>query len=301
MARDGERVPRPAPRNAVPRIVARGRRLSFHEDFYHYVLRLSWSAFFGVVTLAFLATNAAFALLYTLQPGSVANATSFADHFFFSVETLATIGYGEMAPQTRWAHSIVTVEALTGILATAMITGLTFVRFARPTARILFSQKMVIAPRDGVPHLMFRVANWRRNQITEARLNVLVLVVETTREGETLRKPEPLTLVRDKNPMFALSWTVMHRIDAASLFHGDDALERLRRQKAEIFLTLSGLDETLMQTITARWRYDLDDIVPDHRFADVLAIDEDGTRIIDYDRFDELVPVAAEEGRTLPR
>jgi inward rectifier potassium channel len=283
-------------RSTLPGIIPRGQRLSFHSDLYHVIVRLGWGAFSGLATLAFLGLNALFAGLYMLSPGSVANARTFADHFFFSAETMSTVGYGVMAPQTGWAHAVVTLEVIAGIATTAIITGLTFVRFARPSARILFSDKMVICPRNGVPHLMFRMANWRRNQIADAQLTVLVLVTETTLEGETMRKPVPLPLVRDRNPMFALSWTAMHPIDASSPFFGD-GLEKLRAMNAEIFLSLTGLDETLMQTIAARWRYNLDDIVKDCRFADILVIREDGVRIIDYDKFHDTVPLVSDSSR----
>jgi inward rectifier potassium channel len=272
-----------------PRVEAVGGQLRFHEDLYHVFLRLSWPWFLAFMAGGFLLTNLAFAGLYAAAPGSIAGATSFLDHFFFSVETLATIGYGVMSPQTRWAHGIVTLESLVGIAATAMITGLTFVRFSRPTAKVLFSEKMVITPRNGVPHLMFRMANWRRNQIAEARLSAIVLVTERTLEGETMRRPEPLTLVRDVNPFFALSWTALHRIDESSPFYGA-GLEKLRKDRSEILLTLTGLDETFMQTIIARWRYRLDEIVPNSRFVDVLTVREDGTRVIDYEKFHDVVP-----------
>lgn len=277
------------PRATFPKIEAVGRKLAPHEDFYHWVLTLTWPRFFGAATLAFFAINAVYALLYSLSPGSVQNANGLLDYFFFSVETLATIGYGEMSPQTHWGHALVVTEALGGILFSAIVTGLTFARFARPQARILFSDKLVITPRDGRPHLMLRMANWRRNQIVEASLHVIVLMAETTKEGETLRRPVRLELVRDKNPMFALSWTAMHPIDEASPFYGDDAMDRLRAAKAEVFVTLSGLDETLMQTIVARYRYQLDDIVPNARFADILLIRDDGVRVIDYDKFHDIV------------
>lgn len=280
------------PRTRFPPVVAIGDRLSFHADLYHAILRLSWPSFLAAMSLTFVLTNIVFAALYRAQPGCIQNAGSFLDLFFFSVETLATIGYGVMAPQTPYAHTIVSLEALVGIAATAMITGLTFARFARPTAKVLFSNKMVIAPRDGIPHLTFRVANWRRNQIVEARLSVFVLGVERTREGEVLRRPMPLALVRDSNPFFALSWTVMHRIDESSPLHGK-GFEELRAQGADIFLTLTGLDETMMQTITARWAYTFADVVPDAKFVDVLTIREDGTRIIDYDKFHDVVPISS--------
>jgi len=279
---------------SLPVIKAVGQRLAPHEDFYHWVLTLGWLAFFGWVTVAYFATNALFALAYMAVPGCVANVNGFVDCFFFSVETFATIGYGVMAPQTRYAHSLVTIEALGGILATASITGLTFARLARPTAKILFSEKICLAKRDGIPHLQFRMANWRRNQIAEAQLHVMVLLTETTREGETMRRPTPIKLVRDRNPMFLLTWTALHAVDADSPFYGPDALDKLRAMKAEIFVSLTGLDETLAQTIHTRYRYLLEDIVENARFSDVLSVNEDGVRVIDYDKFHDVEMVNQE-------
>jgi inward rectifier potassium channel len=285
-------------RSSLPMVRALGQKLSPHEDFYHWVLSLSWPAFFAWMTVAYFATNALFALAFVAVPGCVANVNGFLDCFFFSVETFATIGYGVMAPQSRYAHTLVTVEALAGILATASITGITFARLARPTAKVLFSEKAVIAPRNGAPHLQFRMANWRRNQIAEAQLHVLVLLSEKTQEGETLRRPTSIKLIRDTNPMFLLTWTAMHPIDADSPFYGPDAIERLRAMNAEIFLVLTGLDETLGQTIHTRYRYQLDDIVYNARFADILSLRDDGTRIIDFDKFHDIEML--EEGKKAP-
>ena len=284
-------------RASLPVVKALGKKLAPHEDLYHSLLTLSWPAFFGWMTVAYLLTNTLFALAFMAAPGSVANVHGFADAFFFSVETFATIGYGVMAPQSTYAHLVVTVEALAGILATASITGVTFARLARPTAKILFSQKAVIANRDGVPHLQFRMANWRRNQIAEAQLSAMILLTEVTKEGETMRRPTTLKLVRERNPMFLLTWTAMHPIDAESpLFGGDAAMQKLRDMKAEIFLTLTGLDETLAQTIHTRYRYHLDDIVYNARFADILSMRPDGTRVIDFDKFHELEALDVSKG-----
>jgi inward rectifier potassium channel len=194
-----------------------------------------------------------------------------------------------MAPVTLYGNIIVSLEAFVGILTTAVVTGLTFVRFARPTAKILFSNKALIATRDGVPHLMFRLVNWRRNQIVEAQLRAMVLLTEKTREGETMRRPTPLALVRETNPMFALTWTAMHRIDESSPFFGPEAMERLRALNAELFLSVTGFDETIAQTIHARYRYGLEDIVYNAHFADVLTTRADGTRIIDFDKFHDII------------
>jgi inward rectifier potassium channel len=281
--------------NGRPRVRAIGQRFAPHQDAYHYVLTRSWTEFFLFMGLAFIGANALFALLYWAEPGSVSNARpgSFEDAFFFSVQTMATIGYGGMTPVTRFAHVVVTIEAMTGILSVALMTGVTFAKFARPTARVLFTDKLVVAARDGVPHLMFRMANWRHNQVSEAQVRVIVLITEKTREGETMRRPIELALVRDRTPLFALTWTAMHRIDDQSPFFGADAMDRLRAAGAEIYVTLTGLDEVMGQ-IHAQHSYRLDDIVANVRFVDVLTLRSDGTREIDYRRFHDVVPLDAE-------
>jgi len=276
-------------RERMPKLEVEARGLSPYEDAYHWILTRSWPRFFATVTVVFVLLNAAFAGVYSLQPGAIRNANGFADRFFFSVQTLGTIGFGGMVPATYLANVVVTIEALVGLLFTALVTGLTFARFARPTARIMFSDKAVIGPRDGVPHLMFRMANYRRNRVAEATLHALLLVAEKTAEGDVLRRPHPLPLVLGTNYLFSHSWTAMHRIDESSPFFGDGAMERLRSGGVEIYLTLTGVDETLAQTIHARARYTLDDVVPNARFADILRVKPDGTRVVDYERFHDVI------------
>lgn len=284
----------------LPKIVAIGRERHPLEDIYHWVLLRKWREFFLVVAAAFVAINAIFALLYLAVPGSIANARegSFEDAFFFSVHTMGTIGYGSMSPATRYGNIIVALEALVGMVSVALMTGITFAKFARPTAKVLFSNKMVIQTRDGAPHLIFRMANWRHNQVVEAQVRLLILLTQRTAEGDTLRVPHESKLVRDKNAVFALTWLAMHRIDESSPFFGDDWLERLRAQNGEMFLTIIGYDETIMQTIHARYAYALEDIVPNARFADILTVQADGTRVIDYTRFHETIPIDVTPPRT---
>jgi inward rectifier potassium channel len=284
----------PSPRSASPiRLRTVGRKWAPHEDLYHTVLTSSWWLFVLLVAVAFLFANALFACAYVMQPGSITNVRpgSFEDAFFFSVQTMATIGYGGMAPATFFGHVMVTFEALFAMLGIAVITGITFSKFSRPTARVLFSEKAVIGPRNGVSHLMFRMANWRRNTILEAQLHVILLLEEISEEGHVMRRPHELALVRDRNPLFALTWTAMHKIDETSPFYGPDAMSRLRDQKAQIFLSLMGTDETFSQVVHARRSYDLSDIVVGAQFADVLVALDDGTRIIDYRSFHEVIPV----------
>ncbi len=283
----------PPPRNvsSFPPIRTIGRKWAPYEDLYHSVLTRSWWEFVAMVATAFVLANAFFGCAYLLQPGSISNARegSFEDAFFFSVQTMATIGYGGMAPATLYGHLLVTCQAIVAMLGVAVVTGVTFSKFARPTARVLFADKIVIGPRDGVPHLMFRMANWRRNTILEAQLHVILLIEETSSEGHVMRRPLELPLVREKNPLFVMTWTAMHRIDEKSPFYGPDALEKVGKRKGELFLSLMGLDETFAQTVHARRGYKLSDIVVNAHFADVLSITEDGTRLIDYRAFHDVV------------
>jgi len=283
--------PRPLRDRALGRIRTRGRRASPFDDLYHSILTASWPLFALGVLALLTAGNALFASLYLLDPGCIANARpgSFEDAFFFSVQTLATIGYGAMAPSNLYGHVVVTIESFVGVLTTAVVTGLTFAKFARSTARIRFSARCVIGPRDGVPHLAFRLANFRHNAIVEANARVTLLVTDVSREGESLRRPYDLALVRSQNSLFRLSWVVMHAIDEASPFHGEGAIERLRGKDAQLFVTVVGLDEALGQTVHAQGFYALDSMVPNARFADVLTREPDGGVTIDYARFDEVV------------
>ena len=277
-------------RGELPNVRAIGQKWAPFDDLYHSILTAAWWQFFAYVALALLGINTLFAIPYYLAEGSVSNASSFEDAFFFSVQTMATIGYGGMAPATRFAHVLVTLESIVGILSTALITGATFAKFAKPTARVLFSQKIVVTVRHGVPTMMFRMANWRRNQVVEAQLRVALLIDEVSPEGDRIRRPLEIKLVRDRTALFFLSFQAMHIIDENSPFYGKGALDKLRAQSAQIYLTLTGMDETIGQAIHARCTYALDDIVWNARFADVISADPDGTRQIDYTKFHETVP-----------
>jgi len=260
---------------------------------------MPWWSFFVYATVGWLAKNALFAILYCVSPGCVANVDGFEDAFYFSVQTLATIGYGAMAPATRYGHIVVVFEALVGTLGVALIVGVTFAKFARPTARVLFSERLVCNVRDGVPHLVFRLANWRGNMVVEGQLRIFVLLLEKTQEGDVIRVPRELPLVRDRTALFALTWTPMHRIDPQSPFWGGTAaVEKLRQQSAEIYLAFTGLDETIGQPVHARHMYRLEDIVWNARYADVISIEPDGTRTIDYASFHKIDVVG--DPSTLP-
>jgi inward rectifier potassium channel len=269
-----------------------GAWYSYWRDPYHLMLTVPWWGFVLIILLTYLGASALFAILYMLQPGSIANAnpSSYIDAFFFSVQTLATIGYGAMYPKTFYANSIVTVEAVFGLVGLALMTGLTFARFSRPTARVVFSQVAVIQAYDGELMLMFRSANKRRNQILEAQMRVYLLQDEVSAEGQSMRRFYDLRLTRQRTPSFTLTWTVMHPIDHQSPLHGLTA-EALSQKKAVIVASLSGIDETVMQTIHARHTYAAQDILWNHRFVDIFYDTEDGHRYLDYNHFHHAEPV----------
>lgn len=273
-------------------ILAKGAPRFHWSDTYHLLLTISWPKFLGMVCLLYLVTNVLFALAYLAGGDCIASARpgSIIDAFFFSVQTMATIGYGAMYPRTFYANFVVSLEALTGLLGVAMATGLMFARFSRPTARVLFSRVAVIAPYNGVPTLMFRTANQRGNLVVEAQIRVSLMRDEITQEGHFLRRLQDLKLVRSQTPIFALSWLVMHPIDEKSPLYGVTA-EELAQEEAELVITLTGLDSTVAQTIHARHSYTAEEMLWNVRFADIFSTTPDGQRCIDYDRFHDVLPL----------
>ncbi len=254
---------------------------------------IPWIGFLGLITLLYLAANAVFALLYLAGGNGIANADagSFADAFFFSVQTMASIGYGAMYPDTVYTNIVVCIEALVGLLGMAMATGLMFARFSRPTARVLFSRIAVVALDQGMPTLMFRMANQRRNQILEAQVRLTLVRNEVDDHGRSMRRFYDLHLARSQSPIFALTWLAMHNIDNTSPLHGL-TLDDLNAVEAELVVTLTGIDETFSQTIHARHSYIASEIFWHHRFADILHHTPEGYRAVDYSRFHDILPLA---------
>src|SRR5437867_11613586 len=191
-------------------------------DLYHRLISSSWPRLLMLVAVAFVGVNTLFALGYLLGRDAIENARpgSFADAFFFSVQTMATVGYGKMVPRALYANVLVTVEVLMALMGLALVTGLTFAKFSRPTARVLFSRRAVIAPQDGVPSLMFRMANARGNNIVEAQVHVVLARNETTAEGVEMRRFYDLDLTRRQSALFTLSWTAIHPLTEASPLRG---------------------------------------------------------------------------------
>jgi inward rectifier potassium channel len=250
---------------------------------YHYLLTISWSRFVAIVVTGYVAANTVFALAYlacgadSLVALPSANITSpFWKAFFFSVETLATIGYGNVTPNGMLAHFVMTAESLVGLLVFALGTGILFSRFSRPTAAILFSERAVIAPYRGITAFMFRITNGRSNQLVE-----LEVKLQFSRIEGTVRKYDQVSLERSRVTFFPLSWTVVHPIDEKSPLFGMTPAEMYAKE-AEFLILLSGTDETFSQTVHARSSYKPDEIRFGHRFVNIYnPIDDDGVVSID--------------------
>jgi inward rectifier potassium channel len=259
------------------------------RDLYHALLRVPWWAAFVIIVASYLILNVFFATLY-YWTGGVANARAdhFTDAFFFSVQTMGTIGYGAMSPTSAVANWLVVCESVTGLVLTALITGLVFVRFSQTRARLIFSSKAAIGKMDGVPTLMVRIGNERRGSIvgTEFRLNFARTT--KTAEGVTMYRFEDLPLVRSRAAALSRSWSVLHKIVEGSPLHGFDA-EKFGAVEGELQLEVVGIDDTSLQPVHAQYTWYAGAVAWDSRLADVLSETPDGNVVLDLRQFHEVV------------
>jgi inward rectifier potassium channel len=276
-------------------------RPHFWSDLHHRALTIGWPGFFASAVVIFLAFNLIFASLYALGTAPIANVSpaGFLGLFYFSIETLATVGYGDMHPQTNWGHAIATVEIFTGMSLMAVMTGLVFSRFSQPRARFVFARHPVVAPHDGVSTLMVRLANARGNVIVGATAKLWLVRNERTQEGIAFRRIHELGLIRRETPSFVLSWTLLHPIDAASPLFGATTAD-LAAGDALFIVTISGHDETIAQQIHARFSYPHGTIRWGHRYADILSPSPTGQMTIDTTRFHETIALAPTDGEAGP-
>ncbi|GLS18938.1 inward rectifier potassium channel protein [Labrys miyagiensis] len=275
--------------------VIRGLKRHLFGDFYYRAMIASWPRFFLSAAVVYLGVAAIFALAFwwgaRLGYPPVANVQTggFLDHFYFSVETLATVGYGDMHPQTQYGHILATIEIFLGTMSIAVLTGLVFARFSQPKAQILFTQKLVVSRYDGKPVLMARFANARHNLISDATAKLWMTRLETNQEGARYRRFHALKLDRSENPLFALSWTLIHVIDETSLLHDMDAAA-LEAADVNLIVTVRGRDETSNDDVHARRIYRHQDIDWHASFADILTPSADSSIIMDYSRFHDTIP-----------
>jgi inward rectifier potassium channel len=263
---------------------------------YHTLLSMSWSTFLGLVLLLYFFSNVVFGFLYAaFGPGALVDTSAepmsdlFVRGFFFSVQTFATIGYGTIHPVGVVPNLLVTIESYYSLLANALITGVVFARFARPTAKIVFSKVAVVAPYRGITGLMFRIVNGRNNQLIEVEAKVMFARF-VNENGRIVRRFDILELERRKVTFFPLAWTVVHPIDKESPLFGLGP-EDMIATDGEILILLTAVDETFVQTVHARSSYKPHTIIFGHKFASLYNEVEEGKPIsIDIRRLSETEP-----------
>ncbi|MEZ4376421.1 MAG: ion channel [Polyangiaceae bacterium] len=263
---------------------------AFHplRDIYHLLLRTSWTRALTLLGSVYVVMNLLFAICYW-RWGGVANMApgSFKDAFFFSVQTMATIGYGGMYPESQVANVLMTLESICGVFVTAIFTGLVFSKFARASARIVFSRNAVVGPHDGVKTLMLRIGNDRNDSVLDAKVRCVLTRTVHTAEGKVFYRMVDLKLARDVAPVLSRAFVIMHTIDEESPLFGltpEDYVE----QEIELLVSVSGLDETTMGPVHAVHNYEDAEILHEHRLADMLSERPDGRFLVDVRRFHEV-------------
>jgi inward rectifier potassium channel len=274
-------------------IETHGLGTGFWRDLYHRCMSVHWPGFFASAALIFIVLNTVFAFLFWLGNDPIANVAPDLplplSLFYFSIETLATVGYGDMHPQTNYGHVVATVEIFTGMSFLAVMTGLIFARFSRPRAHFVFAKHPVITPYQGIPTLMVRIANARHNTISQATAQLWVFKLEQTQEGEEFRRFYQLKLDRSEHPMFLLSWTLLHIIDETSPIFGMTADDFVDAEGA-LVLNVGGVDDSSAQRLYARQLYARSDIRWQHRYRDITGMSPSGRLVLDYTKFHDVVP-----------
>jgi len=260
-------------------------------DFYYHLLSIPWWQFFIAFSAAYLLLNGFFASIYYFAGDNILNADpeSYWDAFFFSFQTSATIGYGHMVPKSTFANVVILFDTISGLIFVAIATGLAFAKLSRPTARVLFSKNILVNTLDGKKTLMFRLGNARTSQILDAEIHAVLTRPEVSPEGISMRRIYDLKLIRNRSPLFTLSWTVMHTIDSSSPLNGLSE-ENIRKMALNIIISISGVDDVFSQSVYDRYIYWSDDFAFDKNFADVMGIHPKKGPFIDYHKFHDLVP-----------
>lgn len=281
-------------------MTAQGIARPLLQDLYHRLIAGSWGLLFGLFSAVYLGVNLAFAAGYTAcGPDAVANlpGRGILHRFFFSVETISTIGYGVMAPNSACARWLVTVESLVGLVLVAVFTGLVFGKFSRPTSRIAFSDKILLGTWDGQSVLMLRLGNARSNELVSAEANLCAVVPEKTAEGHVINRLVDLQLQRRRSPLFQMTWLLIHPIDEQSPFF-DRSPEALHEAGVRLFASVMAHDGSLGQTVYASRFYLPTSFVSGRRFVDVVERVGLQRFIVHFERFQDTVPV--EDGDLAP-
>ena len=264
------------------------------RDAYQWLLGLTWPQFAAFVAAVYIVLNLVFAALYVIGGDSIAGMIrgSFLDSFFFSVQTLATVGYGHMYPQTLYGHIVTTVEIMSGVFLLAVMTGLIFVRFSRPIARILFSKSAVIAPLNGQPTLMVRIGNMRHHSLIETEFRITFHRDEPLIEGGNFRYFYQLKLQFDRLAVFPAALTLRHVIDEQSPLSGATP-ETLESGRAMLVVSVVGIDPVILASVQTQQDYLWRDIQFGQRFAEIYTQSGDGQLTVDYGRLHDTEPTSA--------
>ncbi len=265
------------------------------RDPYHTAVTMSWPRFFLALLAIDIAINLVFALLYLAAAGSIVHARpgSFVDAFFFSIETLATVGYGVMAPASLYGHVVSAAEILCGLVFTAIMTGLIFVRFSKPRAKILFAQEAVIS-HAGRPALMVRLGNGRITLLADAKAQLSLFALERGPDGGAYRRPHELRLVHARQPVFALTWTLMHEIDEQSPL-ADHSPQRLAELDIQLLITVEARDIATGMQVFAMNSYDFHRIRVGMRYQEAVTTTP-GHIVGDLTRLSRIEPDGGAEG-----
>lgn len=259
---------------------------------FHYLINISWTKFLLIVFAGFVCVNLFFAILYQIAGiQNLSNAASrdemesFLNTFFFSVQTFATVGYGGIHPTGIFSNIIASLESMTGILSFALATGLLYGRFSKPSAKIIFSDKAIIAPFKDEKALMFRVANSRENILMEMEANAMLTYLDKN-DSRFTRKYYPLKLEIKFIYFFPLPWTIVHPIDEDSPLYGKTAKD-LQELEAELLIMVKGFDDSFSQHVITRSSYKYDEIDWDVKFVRAYSTDETGETIVDLENVSE--------------
>ncbi|CAN5257753.1 hypothetical protein BH11MYX1_BH11MYX1_31640 [soil metagenome] len=297
------------PRPAQQLLDARGRTLierrnqrrgTLAADSYHYLRTTSWPRVLGLFAAVFVLSNMFFAAILYFGHGAISNAHGFMDCFWFSVQSMGTIGYGYLAPEGTLANTVVTIETFYSILLTALVTGLFFSRFSTPSARVLFAKTALISDHDGKRSLQFRMANERTTAILEATVHAYVTRDEQLANGDRMRRVHDLILRRATSPVFALSFLAIHVIDEQSPLFGCTPLQ-VQDQNINIIVTVVGIDDQLATSVHARFVYNWNDLEFDRSYVDLFTLDpETGKRFLDLGPMHDTLPVRAATSSASP-
>lgn len=274
--------------HSVTKIIDRRADL---RDLYPTLLRLPWSRFLLLVVLAYLVVDILFALMYYAAPdaiGGMHGTGRFTGDFFFSAETLSTVGYGQLFPATLYGHIMASIESLSGMMLIAVVTGLIFVRFSRPWPRVIFARRIVVQPFNGKPALMVRVGNERDSMLFNAEVRMTLMMEAVTLEGIRHFSSHQLRLQDAHIPMFALAWVGRHEISPESPLYGLNQAQ-MKARRMRLVVSVTGLDEVLTETVYAAQRYTADDVHFDHQYV-VMDSEDQGHHRVDFAYFHEIEP-----------